>query len=480
MNRLFWKFFMFLLVAQLTAVTGVSVAIWLQHRHEALQSTGVEMSPPARSLVEAAASTLQFGGVDALRHLLQSWQKRPMPPLLAIDNKGQELLQRSYTKASFDTAVALVREDQRQRHVKLIKLSDGQSFLLFVPDNGRNSSAAPTPNEHSQNHHTVNDARIPTADNPAADNIEQYRGAPRKPPVRFPLMPLLGGIVVSFLFAALLAWYFSKPINILRSAFEQASHGKLDVRVANAMGGRRDELSDLGHDFDAMASRLESLLQSQTKLLHHVSHELRSPLARIQMALGLVTQTPHKVNEFIDRITLEANRMDGLIGELLTLSRLESGAVQIKKETLALNQLLHSIVEDAQFEAAAKEIKLDMTLAREYSLQGQPDLLYRAIENVVRNAIKYGPEHSTIDISCHQDATDDQLHITVTDEGAGVDALELEDIFKPFVRGVSGSQTVGHGVGLAITKQVIEAHGGHVHAENRSPHGLRVVITLPG
>jgi len=477
MNRLFWKFFMFLLVAQLTAVTGVSVAIWLQHRHEALQSTGVEISPPARSLVEAAASTLQYGGVDALKHLLLSWQKRPMPPLLAIDNNGKDLLQRSYSKTSFDTALALVRDDQYQRHVKRIKLSNGQSFLLFVPDNGRNPAPSLAPISSERSHNQPHDAG--NAHMPPPDSIEQYRGAPRKPHARFPTMPLLGGVVVSFLFAALLAWYFSKPINILRSAFEQASHGKLDVRVANAMGGRRDELSDLGHDFDAMASRLESLLQSQTKLLHHVSHELRSPLARIQMALGLVKQTPHKITEFIDRITLEANRMDGLIGELLTLSRLESGAVQIKKETLALNQLLHSIVEDAQFEAASKDIKLRMELEQEHSLKGQADLLYRAIENVVRNAIKYGPNHSAININCYKDTADGFLHIAVTDEGAGVDALELEDIFKPFVRGVSGSQTVGHGVGLAITKQVIEAHGGHASAHNLNPTGFCVDITLP-
>lgn len=477
MNRLFWKFFMFLLVAQLTAVTGVSVAIWLQHRHEAVQSTGVEISPPARSLVEAAASTLQFGGVEALKHLLQNWQQRPMPPVLAIDNQGKELLQRSYSKASFDTATALARDEQRQRHVKLIALNNGQSFLLFVPDSGRNlaPSLAHTPSERDKGQPHVNG----NAHTPPPDSAAQYRGAPHKPHARFPTMPLLGGVVVSFLFAALLAWYFSKPINILRNAFEQASHGKLDTRIANAMGGRRDELSDLGHDFDAMAARLESLLQSQTKLLHHVSHELRSPLARMQMALGLVKQTPHKTTEFIDRITLEANRMDGLIGELLTLSRLESGTVQIKKETLALNQLLYSIVEDAQFEAASKDIKLDMALTHEYSLQGQADLLYRAIENVVRNAIKYGPDHSTITMNCYQDKTDGHLHITVTDQGAGVDALELEDIFKPFVRGVSGSQTVGHGVGLAITKQVIEAHGGNVRADNLSPNGFKVEITLP-
>ena len=468
---------MFLLVAQLTAVTGVSVAIWLQHRHEAVQSTGVEISPPARSLVEAAASTLQFGGLEALKHLLQNWQQRPMPPVLAIDNQGKELLQRSYSKASLDTAKALIKDDQRQQHVKLIGLNNGQSFLLFVPDNGRPpaTSLAHIPSEHGKNQPHVNsNTRMPPPDSTA-----QYRGAPHKPHARFPTMPLLGGVVVSFLFAALLAWYFSKPINILRNAFEQASHGKLDIRVANAMGGRRDELSDLGHDFDAMASRLESLLQGQTKLLHHVSHELRSPLARMQMALGLVKQTPDKITAFIDRIALEANRMDGLIGELLTLSRLESGTVQIKKETLALNQLLYSIVEDAQFEAASKDIKLVMTLTHEYSLQGQADLLYRAIENVVRNAIKYGPDHSTITMSCYQDTADSQLHISVTDQGAGVDALELEDIFKPFVRGVSGSQTVGHGVGLAITKQVIEAHGGDVRAENLDPNGFKVEITLP-
>ncbi|WP_235189750.1 HAMP domain-containing sensor histidine kinase [Methylotenera sp. L2L1] len=447
---------MFLLVAQLTAVIGVSVAIWLQHRHEDLQNTGVETSPSARSLVEAAASTLQFGGIDGLKNLLQNWQKRPVLQLLAIDNNGKELLNRSYKKTSFDVAMALAEDDMHQRHAKQIKLSNGQSFLLFVPDDSRSYSLAPRPAE-----------------------IKLYKGASRKASGRFPLMPVLGGIVVSLIFAALLAWYFSKPINILRTAFEQASHGKLDVRVANAMGGRRDELSDLGHDFDAMASRLESLLQSQTKLLHHISHELRSPLARIQMALGLVRQSPQKIAEFLDRITLEANRMDGLVGELLTLSRLESGAVQIKKETLALNQLMHSIIEDAQFEAASKNMKLCMSLDNDYTLHGQPDLLYRAIENVVRNAIKYGPNDSEINIACSKSIENQQIYIAVTDQGDGVDTLELEDIFKPFIRGNSGSQTVGHGVGLAITKQVIEAHGGHALAKNTIPQGFCVEISLP-
>ncbi|OIQ85210.1 sensor protein CpxA [mine drainage metagenome] len=302
---------------------------------------------------------------------------------------------------------------------------------------------------------------------------------PQRAKVRFPLIPILGGSLVSFIFAALLAWYFSKPINSLRAAFDQASKGKLDVRVAHKMGGRRDELSDLGHDFDAMAARLGSLLQGQTKLLHHVSHELRSPLARIQMALGLVRQNPIKIEVFLERIELEANRMDKLVGELLELSRLESGVVKIKKENLELNQLLTNIVEDAQFEAMAKQITLHLTLDENYTLKGQPDLLYRAIENVVRNAIKYGPNDSEITIVCNHQADNKYLHIRVTDQGTGVSEDELEDIFKPFVRGISGSQTTGHGVGLAITKQVVDVHGGWVFAKNLSPSGFCVEMVLP-
>jgi signal transduction histidine kinase len=171
--------------------------------------------------------------------------------------------------------------------------------------------------------------------------------------------------------------------------------------------------------------------------------------------------------------------MDGLVGELLTLSRLESGAVQIKKESLALNQLIHSIVEDAQFEATSKNMKLRMRLNKDYLLQGQPDLLYRAIENVIRNAIKYGPNDSEVNIACSKSMEDQQIHITVSDQGHGVDALELEDIFKPFVRGASGSQTVGHGIGLAITKHIVEAHGGHALAKNIMPQGFCIEIVLP-
>jgi signal transduction histidine kinase len=245
------------------------------------------------------------------------------------------------------------------------------------------------------------------------------------------------------------------------------------------MSGRRDELSDLGRDFDTMATRLGSLIQSQTKLLHHVSHELRSPLARMQMALGLVRQNPDKVHEFIDRVELETNRIDNLVGELLELSRLDSGVTQVQKKKFDLNQVIYSIVEDAQFEATEKNIKLHLKLEQSCEYEGQSDLMYRAIENVVRNAIKYGVDGGEVNIACTYQNTDKCLHIVVCDNGTGVDELELEDIFKPFVRGLSGSQTEGHGVGLAITKQVLEAHGGKVFARNLKPKGFCVEMVLP-
>lgn len=300
-----------------------------------------------------------------------------------------------------------------------------------------------------------------------------------RPPSRFPWIPLAGGFVISFIFAALLAWYFSKPINNLKRAFEQVVNGKLDVRIGEAMGGRRDELADLGRDFDAMATRISSLLQGQTRLLHHVSHELRSPLARMQMALGLARQNPDKINSTLDRVELESGRMDKMVGELLELSRLESGVVQLNKESIILNHLLASIVSDAQFEADAKEIQLKLQLTKEYPIVAQADLLYRAIENVVRNAIKYTPEGSEVLIYCSEQLPQKTLLIQVIDQGLGVAENELEDIFKPFVRGQSGSQTVGHGVGLAITKQVIEAHGGRVSAKNIKPTGFSVEMQLP-
>ena len=479
MSRLFWKFFLFLLLAQLTTVVGVSVAIWAEHRQEAALRIGLDFSPPAQSNIENALATLQKNGKDSLIALLRKRQNQATPQVFVVDNLGHELLARPYNKNSFDLADEYAGTTKFGQISQRVKMSNGQSFLVFVP-NTTNSPTHDAPPEFNTPPGSKEGFAPPPGPSAAMPPPPNMMGThPHDHPPKFPLIPLLGGSLVSFIFALLLARYFSKPINNLRSAFQQASSGKLDTRVAHLMQGRRDELSDLGRDFDTMATRLESLIQSQTKLLHHVSHELRSPLARMQMALGLVKQSPNKIQAFLDRVELETNRIDKLVGELLELSRLDSGVIQVQKENLDINQLIHSIVEDAKFEASQKNIQLHLNLGQNCEFKGQPDLLYRAIENVVRNAIKYGGDEGEVRIASAYHDADQSIHISVTDNGDGVDESELEDIFKPFIRGLSGSQTSGHGVGLAITKQVLEAHGGIVFAKNLKPKGFCIEMVLP-
>jgi signal transduction histidine kinase len=255
------------------------------------------------------------------------------------------------------------------------------------------------------------------------------------------------------------------------------------------MAGRRDELADLGTAFDLMASRLRVLMQSQTHLLHQVSHELRSPLARLQIAVGLARQQPDKIESSLQRIERESNRMDALVGELLELSRLESGVIQMDIEPLDVNELLETIVEDARFEGAAKEIQIEYTFSNSeqnimpasLQIHGQQDLLHRAIDNVVRNALKYSPAKSVIHISCSMKIVNkvSALNIQVRDQGPGVAHGELNAIFDAFFRGSKTNEAVGHGVGLAIAKQVIEAHGGNITACNQEGGGLVVEINLP-
>jgi two-component system OmpR family sensor kinase len=475
MGRLFWKFFFFFFLAQLASVVSVGVTIWVNNSRHDAASLGVEASPPAKSVVEAASATLQYGGVAALQDLLQEWQHRPMPPVYAVNEAGHELLQREISDTTVHAAMEMA--DSFKSAARHINATDGHSYVLFVPAfSVRHAGAQPPEGRPDQAGNSAN------WDKPPPPPVE---GGESRPPPRsrsahlFPLKPLLAGAFVSLIFASFLAWYFSKPIKNLRAAFDEAAGGRLDARVGNAMGGRRDELADLGRDFDAMATRLGSLLRGQTRLLHHVSHELRSPLARLQMAIGLARQSPEKIPSSLERIELEAVRMDRLVGELLELSRLESGVVNINKESVDVSELLASVLDDARFEADAKHVEVHAGVNAHFVLDGQPDLLHRAIENIVRNALKYSPASGYVTIEMSDDPAEKLMRLTISDEGPGVPQAELEAIFQPFFRGSSAKNGEGHGVGLAIAKQVVEAHGGSIAARNHPAGGLSVEISLP-
>ncbi len=296
--------------------------------------------------------------------------------------------------------------------------------------------------------------------------------------LNFPFWALMFCLVTSTIFAGILAWSISHPIKLLLEHLKTAADGNLLVRVSPKITVSHDEFAELGAAFDLMALRLNSMIKSQSNMLHHVSHELRSPLARIQMAVGLVMQNPKKMQSSLQRVELEAVRMEKMIAELLEIFRLESGMQKLQKTDLDLKSLLSSIVGDVQFEKQDARIRLDMP-DNLILIYGQLELLQRAIENVVRNAVKYGPVLGVVAIELQRSERTGEVIIEVQDQGSGVEQQELEQIFKPFIRGRSASQIDGHGIGLAMTKHIIEAHGGYVKASNLSPIGFMVRIHLP-
>lgn len=296
-------------------------------------------------------------------------------------------------------------------------------------------------------------------------------------------MPPLKGVVAilaaSIVTALLLAGYVSKPIRSLRAAFDAAASGDLDRRVAPDIGARHDELADLGVDFDRMAARLRALMQGQRRLLHDVSHELRSPLARLQAAAGLIRQTPDQPGTMITRIEEEIARIDRLVGELLTLSRLETGETHPANEEVDMHDLVRDIVQDANFEARPHGREVIWDDQGSPTLQGRPELLQSAIENVVRNALKHAPESQTIRVETAVNTESKRYVLRVLDHGRGIPEGELPDLFRPFFRGTTGIRKDSYGLGLAIARRSIEAHGGTIRANNRSSGGLSVEIELP-
>lgn len=293
-----------------------------------------------------------------------------------------------------------------------------------------------------------------------------------------PLVPVVMGLLTSLLFSAGLAWYLSKPIRHLRAAFKALASGQLDTRVGLAMGTRRDELADLGREFDHMAHRIATLMVAQRRLLHDVSHELRSPLARLHAAVGLARQQPDKTDASLDRIEREARRLDELVGEVLTLSRLEAGVAGTAAEELDLVELLESIIEDARFEAAGKNVAVEYAGIEEIRIKGHAELILRAIENILRNAVKHTPSGKTVRVETDSTSDGRRVHLRILDQGPGVPEAQLAAIFEPFFRGGGDTQS-GFGLGLAIARRAVEVHGGSLVARNGPEGGLLIEMVLP-
>jgi two-component system OmpR family sensor kinase len=245
------------------------------------------------------------------------------------------------------------------------------------------------------------------------------------------------------------------------------------------MGRRRDEIADLGNDFDRMAEQLQRLMAAQRRLLHDVSHELRSPLARLQAAIGLLRQDPDQLDRSLVRIEREAVRLNELVDELLTLARLDSGAIGERPETLDLSELVADIAEDAKFEAETSGRSLEVSAPDCAMVVGRSQLLHRALENVVRNAIQYTPPGTAVRIELKSDPVSSRAVLTIDDRGPGIPEEDLANIFRPFFRASSAPDGKGFGLGLAIARRAIEVHQGKIEMRNVAGGGLRVTIELP-
>jgi signal transduction histidine kinase len=318
-----------------------------------------------------------------------------------------------------------------------------------------------------------------------------YRMIFDPPPRRGPFSPpfswwvraaLLGvALAVSGLVSYLLARSISTPVRRLQAAAHTLSAGDLDARAGVEVTSRKDELGVLGREFDSMADRLSSLIDARQRLLRDISHELRSPLARMEMAIGLARQDPGSTPEQLDRVERESDRLDQLIGHILEYARLERDPSTFKFEELDVADLVRQIVHDAEFESQSPPGRLRVTSDDTVTMRGDPSVLHSAIDNVVRNALLHGDRQQPIEVTLLNDA--DAVRIAVRDHGAGVREEDLPHIFEPFYRaGAKDSNhvsTEGTGIGLAITQRAAALHGGEVSAQNAAGGGLVVTITLP-
>jgi signal transduction histidine kinase len=444
-GRLFGKFFLAFFLAQMLTVVGVGVLIWMAGPEpflpepEELWERAEHVRPGEAWEIFADVQHPPHRAVAAAREV-----RSAVPAEKALPGPAVSGVSSPYVLGTDSTSAELGATRQRD---------------------GRSSLAEPA---------AASDA---TPSRPAHQGLRLPRQWWRHPHRHgFPFLPVGVGILASALFAFLLARHFAGPILALRLAFAEVGRGNFKVRLGPAGSRHPDELESLRTEFDASTERLEVLVEGQRRLLHDVSHEVRSPVARLQLALDLIRQQPARAEDLLTRMERECGRIDHLMEELLTLSRIEARAFGTLDQWVDLAEVLHAVGEDAGFEGEARAVRVEVECPSHFVVRGHPELLHRAIENVVRNALSHGPEGSVVTLRGAAATGTVPLRIVIEDQGSGVAECDLERMFQPFKRLPTGARGEGHGLGLAITREAMAAHGGRVHAENRSDGGLRVVL----
>ena len=454
-RTLFLKIFLWFWLAMALVVVAIVVAT--------VMAQSDPMVPPGRNMIanvlpfisQAAADTFDREGATALANYLNRLEQTAHIRAAMFNRQGEEISGR----ASLTGAKELAARVQQSGQVE-IKFG-GRTTLIAQEVVG------------GDHHRYVFVAEMRRG---ALDRITIN---PRAFALRLFAVLMTAGVLCYGL-----ARYLTAPISKVRAAARQLASGDLAARVGPAVGHRHDELADLGRDFDLMAERLQSLVSAQRALLSDVSHELRSPLARLNVALELARQRAGaEAGGALDRIEREAQRLNALIEQLLTLARLESGAEGHEKVLVDLTQLVKEIGIDADFEARSRNCSVKVIIQEPCGTIGAPELLRSAVENIVRNAVRYTAQGTEVDLTlgCQRDGADLQAVIQVRDRGPGVPEATLAHLFRPFYRVADARDRLsgGTGLGLAIAERAVRVHGGRVSATNAPGGGLLVETYLP-
>lgn len=289
----------------------------------------------------------------------------------------------------------------------------------------------------------------------------------------------VAAIFMSGFICYLLSLYLLRPIRILQRAARKLGQGEFQTRVRATLGNRKDEIGELAHDFDEMAACLESLIHSKQQLLQDISHELRSPLARLSVALEIAKDKSPKAEKELTRIAYETDKLNDLIRQILTLASLDATQNELVFEKIDIVDLVKSIVSDANYEVQHQALPIQLTAPKSCYAEISYTLLRSAIENIIRNALRYTPEGQLIHVIVR--SANENIQISIEDSGPGIPEDKLTQVFDPFFR-VDDSRTQrtgGFGLGLAIAKRAILLHKGSIDASNLPKGGLNVVLILP-
>ena len=407
-----------------------------------------------------AASAYERGGAPALAEYLRHVERETGLPMQLFDAGGSELTGADAPPAVREAATRAARTGGpvfRETRAGMVEVrpvpargGGSYAFVTLMPPGG------PPPGAHHGPFGIFSDSTSAL------------------------LLRLLAVILTAGVLCYLLARYMVAPVEKLREVTRRVTHGDLSARVGPAFGKRRDELAAMGQDFDEMASRVESLVGAQARLLRDISHELRSPLARLTVALDLARKRAGAAAAGdLDRIEREARRLNEMIGQLLALSRWESDGGGARLEAVDLAALVREVAADADFEAQGRGCSVVVSRCDACVVGGTRALLRSAVENVVRNAVRYTAAGTAVKIALACEGG--EAVVSVRDEGAGVPEAALEEIFRPFYRmdDARARATGGTGLGLAITERAVRLHGGTVKAANVHGGGFVVEIRLP-